>query len=156
MLRAVDQWMAVGVREFMLDGSAKIAYSGDIPKLVNEVRARGGRMYVEGHPRDSKNNIRWDHLAKVDGSVATHYFMVHFEPLSLSWTVPADSTMMVFLSEMPIPEAPERETPTQADVDSYRGRGFTILSSRPEFDHFVASNVRPQRHASRTRWSHSV
>jgi hypothetical protein len=138
MLRVVDQWMAVGVREFLLDGSAKTLYAEDMPKLAAAIRARGGRMFVEGHPRDDANDLRLDLLQQVDGSVATHKFMVNNEPKSFDWVVPDGSVMMVTLQDHEFPEAPDRSSPTWNDVLGYRARGFTLLSGDTVFDHFVS------------------
>ncbi len=142
-MRVVDQWMAVGVREFMLDGSAKSVYAGGMPALAAAIREKGGRLYVEGHPRDEDLNLRMDLLQQVDGSLATHRFMVHNEPTSLDWLVPDGFVMMVTLTSHEIPEAPRRSTPTESDVLGYRERGFTLLSGGETFDHFITGVERP-------------
>ena len=136
--QVVDQWMSVGVREFVLDGAGAEAESAGMPDLAAAVRSRGGRLFVESHPRDDLGNLRTEFLQTIDGSLATHHVMVNNEPTSFGWFVPQGVIMMIALTGHEVARAPERSLPVQSDVDSYRSRGFVLLSGRDTFDHFVS------------------
>ena len=138
MLRVVDQWMALGVREFYMDSTAHPYYFVDMPKLAAAVRDRGGRLYVEGHPRTTEGEQRFDFLEQVGGSFSTNRFMDKWLPKSSEWFVPADSNMVIALLSDDF-----GNSPTWSEVDDYRSRGFTILSSRSEYDQFVMQASAP-------------
>jgi hypothetical protein len=138
LLGVVDQWRAVGVREFVLDGSHAPEFSGGMPALAAAIHAKGGRLYVESHPRTPDGRLRMSLLDRIDGSLATHHFMVNHEPASLAWVVPPGKVMMVALTGHATRRKPGRTTPTPDDVEGYRARGFSVLSGRQAFDAFVS------------------
>jgi hypothetical protein len=137
VLSVVDDWSAIGVHEFVLDSTSQPNNFVDIPRLTGDVRGRGGRLVIEAHPQDGAGGIGLSELGQVDGSFSLHRYMVQQEPASLSWVVPDGTVMLVALTNHPIPGRFD-SAPTSSEVQSYRDRGFVLLSSNESFDGFVS------------------
>ena len=138
VMQVVDQWLAVGVREFLFDGAHDPKFSADIPELAAAIRSKGGRLFVESHPRGTDKKLRMALLEQIDGSLSTRHFMVSKEPASLDWIVPPGKIMMVALTGHGSSKNPARSTPAWSEIRSYRRRGFSVLSGRRAFDHFAS------------------
>jgi hypothetical protein len=139
MLGLVDQWMSIGIQEFVLDHTSGPIYGSGMAPLAGEIRARGGRLYMEAHPKDRERNLNIDLLGTVDGSLSTNTFMRTMEPQSKDWVVPDGSVMMVALKKDTSVDGGLLgvDTSMWTHVRDYRRRGFEILSGAPTFDEYV-------------------
>jgi len=64
----------------LLDHTSPTKEAVDMPKLAAAIRAKRGRLFVEAHPKDADRTLRASILEEIDGSLATHRYMVSNEP----------------------------------------------------------------------------
>jgi hypothetical protein len=140
LMDLVDQWLAVGVDEFVLDGSSRPDAAVHMPDLASAIRSKGGHMLLEAHPHDREGNLMMPLIHDVGGSFSIHRYMVQNEPSSLDWYVPDGDLMMVSITSHETASGLLNlfPTPMATYVRSYRRRGFTILSGGSGYDGYVS------------------
>jgi hypothetical protein len=137
VLGVVDQWLAVGIREFIFDASSRPEEHPELAALAAEIHAKGARVFVEPHPRNDDLTLRLPAYDFLDGSLATHASVVTNEPESRGWIKPEGAIMMIALTNHESSSAPGRTPASANDVSEYRRRGFVLLSSSDVIDDLI-------------------
>lgn len=136
MYRILRPLAEAGISEVWFDAASTDEVRGDILRLADDlVRDLGLHVVIEAMPRYGDGH-ETETYRRV-GACALHRFMVD-KQLELA-DAPPGAEAIVMLSNHAIASAPDRSTPTAADVQNYRARGYTIFSMSEGLDPLLSA-----------------